>query len=154
MLITLLWQFLSPDFVTDQNYHRSWSTQKSIILPCMCNTTVQKVNRTKGFMAVRCEVPSEDCNALGSPLPVPLRVTPHDAVYRNCFVILPYFVAPFCCSPMKQQLSLFMVCHIVCLLFEFGLGIQTFCYLAISKNLEFQLHQNKQCLLCNISENP
>jgi hypothetical protein len=66
------------------------------------------------------EVLSADNTARGSPLPVPLRVIAHDVLYRNflyrnCFVFLPYFVTSVCCVPMKQQLSLLMVCLIVCL---------------------------------------
>jgi len=91
-----------------------------------------------------CEVPSEDNNAYGSPLPVSLRVIPPVML---CTLTL-YTIIVF--SAIRRQIILLFLDGTVIVLaggmsyclFDLGLGEQPFCYLEISKLLVFQLHHN------------
>jgi hypothetical protein len=91
------------------------------------------------------EVPSED-NALGSPLPLPLRVIPSVMLCTQTF----YTCLLFCFSAILCQIILLFVFETITVLlvgmsyclFDLRLGVRSAWYLDISKHLAFQLHHN------------
>ena len=52
--------FLSPDHITDQRDHRTWSVQEQNFLPCRCDRKVQTNSTASDFMAVRFPCSAED----------------------------------------------------------------------------------------------
>jgi len=74
---------LSPDFITDHNYHITKSAKK------INHPTFQVQNEGADYQHSDgphgCEVLSEYNKALGSPLPVPLQVIPGAALH-SCFL--------------------------------------------------------------------
>jgi len=99
VLIVPIWQFLKS------RLHHWPELQRTFLNPKI-NHPALGVQHDGAEGHHGCEVPSEDSKALGSPLPVPLRVIPHGSLYpnflyRNYFVFLPYFVTSVCFFSMK-----------------------------------------------------
>jgi hypothetical protein len=105
-----------------------------------------------------CGVPSEDNNALGSPLPLPLQVIPPMMLCTLTFYTWIVLLSPI----LRQIILLFLDGTITVLvggmsycLFDLGLRVRSSWYLDINRHLPFQLHHNNyvstKCLLHHIS---